>query len=342
MKAIFARTHFVNIFHQHDRFNQALCTLHHRLLPEDVVVVVFFLYWTGDPALVITTIHEVNTLIETSQYTPGSIVEDPLAFVKASLKAHLSAIDMKDVWPQIFHRRFRPHMILDNGVRKIYANGLLKQETVTDVQDKQVTFALGKIWKHLSILTAALSKQIASSKLYSCLYLCLHSALGKMDKHGEIEFHAKNLANAIEALLLPGSVNMESTSNGLGPGFRQMVHILCGLGKCDCILSKSYMAKVLDDMTAWMSVNWPWPVHPKRRHVQSIFCEMQKFLFYCLHGHPPASAGRQPVQITTASVQKLANKYLQDLQKSGQCHFGGLQPVASVAARDWVMASFSA
>ena len=118
----------------------------------------------------------------------------------------------------------------------------------------------------------------------------------------------------MKARLLSGSVDMESTSNGLGPGFRQMFHIWCGLGKCDRILSKSYMAKVLDEVTAWMAARWPWPVHPKRRHVQSTFCEMQKLLFYCLHGHPPASSCRQPLQITAASILKLAEKYLRDHQ----------------------------
>ena len=288
------RTHFVNVWHQHDRFNQAILGLSPDLAGSDAMTVITFLYWTGDPQLVATTIECVN-LDVLNGLLPGSIAQNPLAWANKWIDTHFCRGHLA-----IFHRRFRPHMVFDNSCRKLYGNLVLDKCPRDEIQQRVKQFALDQVGKRLA---ACQFSWLASSTSYSELYERLKTS---QLPQTENQFHAKNLANLWECWAWPWTLQQETASTGIGPGARQLAHIRAFYGKRDNCLSEVDLRKHIDDAVCFLQSNWPWSSQPKRRHVQSIFCEMQKFLFCAFHGHPPASACRHVLPI---DPYQLAAKY---------------------------------
>lgn len=147
---------------------------------------------------------------------------------------------------------------------------------------------------------------IAACYRYEDLYTTILSLLPTTKAAG---FHAKNIANLLEHRLfgLPWHSACESEQNGVGPGCHYFAHMRHGHGKKIGVLGElAVAADVSEQMTRLRSV-WPWKSQIRFRHVQSLFCDLQKFVQGARRGYPLTTCSRKRSVITTIGMQRLAN-----------------------------------
>ena len=120
------------------------------------------------------------------------------------------------------------------------------------------------------------------------------------------DFHAKNISNAMESVLLGSEWHStaESPENGVGPGAAMFAGIISGKGKT----AVGNVAGLLQAATRHVRRVWPWLSQIRVRHVQSLFCECQKLLMCARKGSLLGTTTRVKSRITVKSLRALLQR----------------------------------
>eukprot|EP00930_Biecheleria_cincta_P057455 TRINITY_DN43389_c0_g1_i1.p1 TRINITY_DN43389_c0_g1~~TRINITY_DN43389_c0_g1_i1.p1 ORF type:complete len:660 (+),score=117.34 TRINITY_DN43389_c0_g1_i1:81-2060(+) len=306
MSEIFKKTHFTNVFHEDDHCNQTLSRV--TIRPEISVVVASLCYWTGDRDFVEMLMQQ----LESQQGHQNDIISDPESFFLHTLTKHLRNLDWnapKDQkLPALFHRRYRPKLLWDNLYRGIMADSLHEGSTSSETCKALLRFAMDHLRANALPLAKA-AAQVVMATTYDELFVNIQKHVRDTK---ERDFHAKNLANLLEFEILGGEAGKESDKNGLGPGFRALAHIRHGHGKTDKRMSQEELETELSAATEYVQARWPSSRSkrrvPKRRHVQSMYCETSKFFYVVKHGYPAHTCIRGLVPITARGLEQLAKQ----------------------------------
>jgi len=317
LRDVFGICHFTNVFHQNDRQNQLFRQLS-GFSSQANVAFAALLYFTGNRLF--TEMFIEKAVAELPDHANMKSASADKAFMhimyKHMLDSNNFAGEAEDIQhPTVFHRRYRPMLLWDNEARAIMAICAARGKTGPH-NSAQDLYAHAE--KHLVRFAKPLvneAREVAKSQNYCELYNKIRECLPPTD---ERDFHAKNIANLLEEKVL-GRYDDESSDNGLGPGFRQFAHIRNGFGKVDKKMSVEELKKELDFALEQLQARWPtcWTKKPlRRRHVQSIYCEMQKLLSYFRNGMVPTTCVRLHRQPSLASIRRLQeNKKKAAVQK---------------------------
>ncbi|CAK9023223.1 unnamed protein product [Durusdinium trenchii] len=309
---IMRRGHFLNVHHYHDHHNQVLYRLRPEVTKADFYTVAVLAYWTGDRFFVEKIVECVNKEVENKHYQENALAEQPVLFFESWVKEHLKSFSWKeDTIPAFFHRRFRPCIQKDSTYRKILAESLMKDNGKCAKRNlKAFTIeAMRQILDKNRFLKQEVIQDVVAAQSYDSIFSVLeHVATGS-----EPGFHAKNLANTLEHRFFDYSWKQspESDLNGLGPGFRQMAHMKKGYDKKAKILKEPELTEDLKESTKLLQDAWPWKSRIRLRHVQSAYCELQKFLSLARNGFPPTTSVRSSClpELSYETSRKLADKY---------------------------------
>eukprot|EP00439_Symbiodinium_sp_Y106_P022517 s389_g2.t2 len=311
---IFEECHFTNIFHRHDACNICVEQLRPILSFEAVLPVVVLIYHTGNRAFVRHIVAQVER-----RHRRGRLwdVSEHVSFWKAMLESYLERFtwqvhDKDEPLPELYHRRFRPMLLWNNQVRKHLSEARAATAGVKDLETVRMWMrdhALIHLQNRATVLMSR-ADELAGCRTYEALYGCLRQALADaLPANNELDFHAKNLANLLEPWLPTAARDDESEANGLGPGFRQMAHICQGKGKQDGLLSRALLEAELADTTLMLGKRFPktW-AKPRKRHVQALYCELQKLFFFLRRGHPAVTFRRSIPAMSLRSLDVLARR----------------------------------
>lgn len=306
--------HFTNVFHYHDTHNRILRKVSPYISAADFLVITVLCYFTGDREFVRQVVEHCNSLVETGSYTADDIVKSPEDFARARVKTHLESMSYTDRrFVSLFHRRFRPAMLWDNHWRSILLDGFSEESTWDEVPKSLLEFSMARL-KDFFLPIAHCASNIAAQTEYSKIFLAIERASKKTDA---VTFHAKNMANTLESRYLDRKWHdaKESGHNGLGPGFIYMSHIKAGHGKSTGKMSRDEMEKCLNDTTEHLRNLWPFGSQVRKRHVQSLYCETQKFLKMARQGSAFATICRVQKGITWESLLR-AHEHRERRKKS--------------------------
>lgn len=295
--------HFTNVFHYHDTHNTQLRKVSSYISAADFLVITVLCYFTGDRDFVDCVVQHCNSLVENGNYTADMIVQSPENFARARVKAHIQHMSYTDRrFVSLFHRRFRPAMLWDNQWRGIVLDGFSDESKRDEVPKTLLDFSMARL-KDFFLPIANCASNIAAQKEYSGIFLAIEKASKKTDA---VTFHAKNMANTLESRYLDCKWHAapESAHNGLGPGFRHMSHIKAGHGKCTGKMTREAMEECLNETTQHLRNLWPFGSQVRKRHVQSLYCETQKFLKMARQGSAFATICRVQKGITWESLHR--------------------------------------